>query len=106
MWTSFSYQGSQNVKNRTFLEIYGKHVIIGSCTLFVTIVMAAFITMKTCAHTASKQPDDKIIQSSEYGQIIPIDGNTRITLYKSLNINESFDPELYENRRYSLSPTY
>lgn len=80
MWTTIWYEGSQNIKNETFLEKYGKPVIIGSCTLFVTIVMAVFITMMTCGHTTNKQPEDKVIQSSEYDQSIPNYGNSRITL--------------------------
>lgn len=106
VWTTIWHEGSQNIQNDTFLEKYGNPVIIGSCTFFVTIAIAACIKMKTCVHTRNKQLEDKVTQSSEYNQSIPNDGNARITLYKSLNLNESFDPELYENTRYSLSSTY
>lgn len=106
VWTTIWHEGSQNIQNETFLEKYGKQVIIGSCTFFLTIVIAVCIKMKTCVHTRNKQLEDKVTQSSEYNQSIPNDGNARITLYKSLNLNESFDPELYENTRYSLSSTY
>lgn len=108
VWTTIWHEGSQNIQNETFFEKYGKPVIIGSCTFFVTIVLviAACIKMKTCVHTRNKQLEDKETQSSEYNQSIPNDGNARITLYKSLNLNESFDSELYENTRYSLSSTY
>lgn len=94
-WTTFLDVVSDN--ETTFMEIYQEAVIIGSCGIIVIIAICFCIMFKLYNHRTKRNFKANEIQQSAYVENISMNVNTRITNYKSLQLDGNIDPGIYEN---------
>lgn len=79
------------------MDNYQDAVIIGSCSAFVIMAICFGIIFMLYNHRTKRNLEDNDIQQSAYVENFSMNVNTKSTNYKSLELNGTFDTEIYEN---------